>query len=317
MKTINSYKGFNKDMKCRDFQFEEGKEYTHDGKAKACESGFHACEYPLDVFGYYPPAESVFHAVEQSGEIATHSDDSKIASTKIKIGGRLSISDMAKASVEFTLSRVKKTKKKSATNTGDYSAATNTGYRSAATNTGDYSAATNTGYQSAATNTGYQSAATNTGDYSAATNTGNQSAATNTGNQSAATNTGYRSAATNTGYRSAATNTGNQSAATNTGNQSAATNTGDYSAATNTGYRSAATNTGNQSAATIEGSAKESIAAGFGYQNKAKASEGNWIVLAYRDEDCVIKHIKSAKAGVDIKPDVWYMLDDSGKFIEC
>ena len=152
---MKAYKGFDKDLKCRGFQYEIGKEYETD-TAKACESGFHACENPLDVFDYYPPADSRYCEVEQSGELDKGSDDSKIASTKIKIGAEIGLAGLIKAGVNFILEHVKSQER----NTGYYSAATNTGDRSAATNTGDYSAATNTGYYSAATNTGYQSAAT-------------------------------------------------------------------------------------------------------------------------------------------------------------
>ena len=331
---IHGFKGFDKDMKCRGFQFEEGKEYETD-RAKACESGFHACEYPLDVFCYYKPGMSVYHIVEQSGRIDRNDGDSKVASTKIKIGAEIDIVGMVKAGVKFILDKVDFTNtpatntgdrsaatntgnRSAATNTGDQSAATNTGDRSAATNTGDQSAATNTGYESAATNTGDHSAATNTGYESAATNTGYQSAATNTGDHSAATNTGYHSAATNTGNRSAATNTGDESAATNTGDQSAATNTGNRSAATNTGYQSAATNTGNRSAATVEG--KESIACGLGIKNKAMGKLGCWIVLSewkkLKDGWHIID-IQSAQIdGKKIKADTFYELVN-GKFTEC
>ena len=242
---IHSYKGFDKDLKCRDFAYEIGKDYKQDGNIKCCNNGFHACEFPLDIFNYYAPGgNSRYCTVTQSGVTDKKGGDSKVASSKIHIETEIGLDGIIKAGVKFILDKVNwKNQKESntgdysaATNTGNYSAATNTGDRSAATNTGDRSAATNTGNRSAATNMGYQSAATNTGDYSAATNTGNQSAATNTGNYSAATNTGYQSTAKNTGNQSAATNTGNYSAATNTGNYSAATKTGDRSAATKTGY---------------------------------------------------------------------------------
>lgn len=72
-------------MTCRGFQYEEGKEYETE-KAEACSVGFHACEHPLDCFGYYSPNESVYHIVEQSGDISKANDDTKVASTKIKIG---------------------------------------------------------------------------------------------------------------------------------------------------------------------------------------------------------------------------------------
>ena len=173
------YKGFNPDMTCRDFQYEEGKEYETD-KAKLCECGFHACEAPLGVFGYYPPINdngelNKFHEVELEEISDEKSDDTKVVAKKIKIGAELNFFGLAKAHVEWVKSRVEKDK--TATNTGYQSAATNTGYQSAATNTGDRSAATNTGNCSAATNTGDRSAATNTGDQSAATNTGEDSIA--------------------------------------------------------------------------------------------------------------------------------------------
>jgi hypothetical protein len=303
---MKCFKGFDKDLKCRDFHYEIGKEYTEE-KADICNCGFHACEFPMDVFGYYPPSDSRYCEVELEENGQKSSDDSKRVGKKISVKAEIGIAGIIKAGVEYIKEQVDWEDDK-ATNTGYQSAATNTGDRSAATNTGDRSAATNTGYQSAATNTGYRSAATNTGDYSAATNTGYRSAATNTGDQSAATNTGYQSAATNTG---------DYSAATNTGYRSAATNTGDQSAATNTGYQSAATNTGNKSAAIVEG--KESIALATGIKSKAKGKIGCFIVLTEWKEinnEYHIVDIKSAKVdGENIKEDTFYMLKD-GKFVE-
>ncbi|MBA3097265.1 hypothetical protein CBX40_000890 [Salmonella enterica] len=315
-KEIMTFKGFNKNLKCRDFQFEIGKTFHHDGKVEACGSGFHACECPFDVFSYYPPAESRYAETISFGVIDREEiGDTKIASASITIKAELTLPQFIQRGIEWIWSKIDKSLEQKI-NTGYRSAATNTGYQSAATNTGYQSAATNTGNWSAATNTGNQSAATNTGNRSAATNTGYQSAATNTGNWSAATNTGNQSAATNTGYRSAATNTGYQSAATNTGYQSAATNTGNWSAATNTGDQSAATNTGYQSAAEVSGS--QSVAASLGIEGKARASEGGAIVLCYRDEDGELIHIRASKVGENgIMPDTWYQLDEDGEFVEC
>ncbi|MEX4391001.1 hypothetical protein MZA34_02925 [Haemophilus influenzae] len=295
-KEIIAYKGFKQDWTCRGYQYEVGKTYEHKGNVKACESGFHACEYPLDVLSYYSPAVSKFAVVKMSGETSKDSDDTKIASAKITIETEINLPEMIKKAVEWIKGKV------------DWDAAkvSNTGYRSAATNTGDQSTATNTGDQSAATNTGYRSVATNTGD---------QSTATNTGDRSAATNTGDRSAATNTGYRSVATNTGDQSTATNTGDRSAATNTGYRSVATNTGDRSAATNTGDQSVAEVSG--KQSIAVALGWQSKAKASINGAIVCVYRNHDGELIHIKASKVGENnIKADTWYTLDEIGEFVE-
>ena len=183
---IHSYKGFDKDMKCRGFQYEVGKDYEQDGKIKCCSNGFYACEFPLDVFTYYAPGcNSKYCTVTQSGDIDKNGENSKVASSKIHIETEIGISGIIKAGVKFILDKVNWNDNKE-TNTGDYSAATNTG---------NYSAATNTGYQSAATNTGDYSAATNTGDYSAATNTGDCSAAKVSGKDSIAIVTGKDSKA--------------------------------------------------------------------------------------------------------------------------
>ena len=211
-KEIIAYKGFNQDWTCRGYQYEIGKTYEHKGDVKACESGFHACEYPLDVLSYYSPAVSKFAVVKMSGETSKDSDDTKIASAKITIETEINLPEMIKKAVEWIKGKVD----------WDTAKVSNTGYRSAATNIGNWSVATNTGNRSAATNIGNWSAATNTGDRSVATNTGNRSAATNTGDWSVATNTGDWSAATNTGYRSVAEVSGKQSIAVALGWQSKA-----------------------------------------------------------------------------------------------
>ena len=143
-KVIKSYKGFNKDMTCRGFQYEEGKEYEEE-TADACHSGFHACEYPLDCLGYYSPNESVYHEVEQNGEFDRGEDDSKVASTKIKIGARLDISGLVKAAIDFTMSRVKK----EAESDEDYGASSATGDYGASSATGNCGASSATGYKGA------------------------------------------------------------------------------------------------------------------------------------------------------------------------
>ena len=207
---MKMYKGFDKNMKCRGFQYEIGGTYETD-EAKICELGFHACENPLDVLQYYDPANSRFCLVDLDANGDT-SNDSKRVGRKIHIEAEIGINGLISAGVKFILDHIKSDSAREY-NTGDRSAATNTGYYSTATNTGNYSAATNTGNYSAATNTGDRSAATNTGNFSAATNTGYYSAATNTGNYSAATNTGDRSAATVEGKSSIAFVSGYESKA--------------------------------------------------------------------------------------------------------
>ena len=128
-----NYKGMNTDMTCRGFQYEVGREYETD-KAEACECGFHACEYPLDVFNYYPPAISRYFEVEQSGEMDRSGGDSKVASTKIKIGAEIGIAGLVKASVEYTRERA--TEEPGGHATGYQGAASATGKSSVAVSTG-------------------------------------------------------------------------------------------------------------------------------------------------------------------------------------
>ena len=179
-----NYKGMDQNMQCRGFQYEVGKEYEHTGPLKCCPSeeeakkgigGFHACEYPLDVFNYYPPAGSRFFEVEQSGKLSKSDDDSKVASTKIKIGAEISIAGLVKAAVEYTKERATEVP-------GGHA----------------------TGYQGAASSTGYRGAASATGDQGAAYATGDQGAASSTGNRGAASATGYQGAASATGKDSVA-----------------------------------------------------------------------------------------------------------------
>ena len=163
---IKSYKGFNKDMTCKNKQYEVGKDYEED-KAVACECGMHACEYPLDCFKYYPPSKSVYCEVEQSGDISRHDDDSKIASTKMRIGAQLNIAGIVNAAIKYTKEKVEKTCIESKAATAGYYGAATAGYYGAAT-AGDYGAAT-AGDSGAAT-AGNSGAATSRGKSSTGEN---------------------------------------------------------------------------------------------------------------------------------------------------
>ena len=159
---VKSYKGFNKDMTCRGFQYEEGKEYEEES-VEVCDHGFHACEYPLDCLNYYSPNESVYHEVEQSGEIQKHNDDTKVASTKIKIGAEISIAGLVKAAIEYTVKRVNKEAESdenhgASSATGDCGASSANGNCGASSATGDYGASSATGNCGASSATGYKGA---------------------------------------------------------------------------------------------------------------------------------------------------------------
>ena len=100
-KAIKSYKAFDKNMRCRDFQYEVGKEYEMDGEIKCCNRGFHACKNPLEVWDYYDMLNSRFAEVEQSGKIDEEGNSTKVCSSHIKIKAELKLADIIKVGVEW------------------------------------------------------------------------------------------------------------------------------------------------------------------------------------------------------------------------
>ncbi|EDV0051528.1 TPA: hypothetical protein NR141_004603, partial [Salmonella enterica] len=155
-KEIVTFKGFNKDLKCRGFQFAIGETFHHDGKVEACGSGFHACECPFDVFSYYPPAESRYAETISFGITdSEEGGDTKIASSSITIKDELTLPQFIQRGIEWIWSKIDKSLEQQIM-CGSWSAATNTGNRSAATNTGDWSAAEVSGSQSVAASLGIE-----------------------------------------------------------------------------------------------------------------------------------------------------------------
>ena len=273
---IKAYKGFNKDMTCRGFRYEEGKEYEEE-RAEACNCGFHACEHPLDCLGYYDPAHSVYHEVEQSGEISKRSDDTKVASTKIKIGARVSIAGLVQAAIEYTKERVKPEAEANenygaSSATGNYGASSATGYKGASSATGNYGASSATGNKGASSATGYKGASSATGDYGASSATGNYGASSATGNYGASSATGYKGASSATG------------------NYGASSATGNCGASSATGYKgkSAAEN-------------QNSVAVAWGPEAMAKGVKGSTLVLAEWKR---------------IDNDAWYWKEEAWEFVE-
>ena len=176
---ITAYKGFDANLQCRGFQFEVGSTYTHEGKVKACKSGFHAVDgHPLSVFNHYAPAGSRFCVVEIDGVQSRDGDGDKIAAEILTVTREIGLHDLAKEAVRWVMDRATLEGPVAVKNNG---LATASGYRGAATASGDQGAATASGYQGAATASGYQGAATASGDRGAATASGDQGAATASG----------------------------------------------------------------------------------------------------------------------------------------
>ena len=101
---IRAYKAFDQNMQCRGFQFEVGHTYEHDGPVKACESGFHACENPLDVWSYYP-LDSRYAVVEMGGDVSRHDSDSKIAAARITISAEIALTQIISDGIAYLMGR--------------------------------------------------------------------------------------------------------------------------------------------------------------------------------------------------------------------
>ena len=294
---MKAYKGFNKDMTCRGFQFKEGETY-HEDKAELCKSGFHACLDPIDCLMYYDPNESIYHEVELEDVDDKKENDSKICGKTIKIGAKIDIAGICKAHFEYVKTKIDKENEKSTTGDGSANSAT-----------GDGSANSATGYGSANSATGYRSANSATGDRSANSATGYGSANSATGDGSANSATGDRSANSATGDRSANSATGDGSANSATGYGSANSATGYGSANISTGR-----NAKNEAA-------NGSISIGWGKDNICKGDIGSYIVLIERGEWDGEKYPQIGEPklgkidGVTLKPDTWYKLKD-GEFVE-
>jgi hypothetical protein len=202
---IIAYKAMNKNMMCRDKQYEVGKTY-HEDNADCCNAGMHACENPLEVLHYYPLKDGPrFFEVECGGSVDKSGEDSKLACTELTVKGEVNFAGLVKATVNAVFNRVKG---KEPFSSGNSSTAGSSGYSSTAGSSGDYSTAGSSGYSSTAGSSGDYSTAGSSGYYSTAGSSGYYSTAGSSGNSSTAGSSGYSSTAGSSGYSSTAAATG-------------------------------------------------------------------------------------------------------------
>ena len=205
---MKAYKGFNRDMTCRGSQFEEGKTYEHQGDVKLCESGFHACEDPMDCLRYYDPCTSVYHEVEIDGVSDERKEDTKVVGKKIRIGERMSIKSIVKASIEFAFASCKNAEN------GDYT----TGYWSRQAASGDWSRQAATGDRSSQAASGNWSSQAASGNWSSQVASGAGSSQVASGDWSSQAATGYGSRQAASGAESSQETTGKNCVMMSAGN---------------------------------------------------------------------------------------------------
>lgn len=339
---MKAYKGFNKDMTCRGFQYEEGKEYQEDN-AKLCECGFHACKNPIDCLAYYAPRRSVYHEVELDDLSDEVSKDSKICGKRIKIGARLSFVELVKRAVEYVKQLHGESVSTSkcfgsvSTSEDDYSTNISEGKYSANTSAGEYSVNISKGlcsmntsargysvniadgaYSAANTSVGDRSVNTSSGAYSVNTSEGAYSVNMSEGDRSVNTSSGSFSVNTSEGYRSVNTSAGYHSVNISAGSFSVNTSAGGIAMNIATGYGSANVSIGGGSR---NKASAGSISVGWGRDNVCKGDIGSYMVLVERgvghgDNYPQIGEPVLVKVdGEKVKADTWYKLIH-GKLVE-
>jgi hypothetical protein len=275
---MKGYKGFDKDLKCRDMQYEIGETFTHTGPVSLCNSGLHFVEHPLDAWSYYKPLDgSRFALVKANGVSDETRDDTKRVAQSLTIKAEVKIPALLKAAVEFVFSKVKSSPTVSAT-------------------------------------TGNSAHSATTGNYAHSATTGNSAHSATTGNFAHSATTGNSAHSATTGNYAHSATTGDSAHSATTGNYAHSATTGNSAHSATTGNFAHSATTGNFAHSAVAG--KECIAASLGAAGQAKGIKGNWLVLA-EWVDGKIKSMGIAIVdGKKIKADTLYTLKD-GKFVEA
>ena len=298
---MKAYKGFNKGMTCRGFQFEEGKEY-HTESAKLCQSGFHACENPLDCFSYYTPGQSVYHEVELDEVSEQRGDDTKICGKTIKIGAKLDVAKICSLHFEYvkahTTHEVKADDEKSAS--AGFRGSASAG-ESGSASAGNYGSASAGNYGSASA--GFRGSAS-AGNYGSAS--AGESGSASAG-ESGSASAGIRGSASAGNYGSASAGNYGSASAGNRGSASA----GESGSASAGNYGRCVS--GRESSVGVSG-----VAVARGNNCRVKGGAGSVLVIVeQKKHNYEIAQFKTVFVdGKTIKADTWYKLEN-GEFVEA
>ena len=300
-KKIIAYKGFDKDFKCRDFQYEVGKTYEMDGNIKCCNRGFHACESPMEVFDHYDMLTSRFAEVEQSGEIDKEDNSTKICSSRIKIKAELKLADIINLGVEWLkeITALSKIKANNSSNdgdsaqigsSGDYAQIGSSGDYAKIGSSGDYAKIGSSGYYAKIGSSGYSAQIASSGNYAQIGSSGDYAQIGSSGDSAKIGSSGYSAKIGSSGYSAKIGSSGYSAQIASSGNY-----------------------------AKIDSSGQNSVVMCAGCDSKAKAAIGSWITLAeWKRIGDVWKPICVKTEQVDgsrIKADTYYKLIN-GKFEE-
>ena len=329
-KDMKAYKGFKRDMTCRKHQFEEGQTYEHQGDVKLCESGFHACEDPMDCMRYYNPCTSVYHEVEIDGVSDERKDDTSVVGQKIRIGARIGIAEMAKASVDLAFAACMGAENADAViehfsrqaTSGDDSRQVASGNMSHQAASGDENSQAASGSYSRQAASGDDSCQAASGDWSlqAASGRNSRQAASGDDSRQAASGDWSHQAASGSwssqvasGEWSRQAAIGDYSCQAASGGESRQAASGDDSSQAASGDESRQAAIGDYSSQVTTGKNCVMMSAGDG--GSACGKIGSWIVLA-EWTDGVPNVVARRIDGVEIKEDTWYQVK-SGKLVEA
>ena len=284
-KKIIAYKGFDKNLKCRDFQYEVGKEYEMDGDIKCCERGFHACESPLEVFDHYDMLNSRFAEVEQSGKIDKEENTTKVCSSRIKVNAELKIADIINLGVEWIKDVTSPAKLKKETDLND--------------NGNNYAQIGSSGYSAQIGSSGDSAQIGSSGDSAKIGSSGYYAKIGSSGDSAQIGSSGDSAKIGSSGYYAKIGSSGDSAQIGSSGDYAQIGSSGD--------------------SAKIESTGEHSIVMAAGYDSMAKAKIGSWITLAEwerNDNVWVPICVKTEKVdGERIKADTYYKLVD-GEFKE-
>ena len=336
---LKAFKGFDKRLRCRGFQYEVGKEYQ-EPEASLCRNGFHACENPLDTFRYYPPTDSRYCEVELDDNGQRNSDDSKVCGEKIKIVSEIGLDSVIKAGAQFIFEMCKGSAEDHASGwrgnaaasgeSGNAAASGESGNAAASGWRGNAAASGESGNAAASGVRGNAAASGESGNAAASGERGNAAASGVRGNAAASGWSGNAAASGRRGNAAASGVSGNAAASGESGNAAASGWSGNAAASGESGNAAASGESGNAAASGERGTAtvtgrdgrasaigEQCIAVAWGQNSLAKGTLGNWIVVSERGNSGDIVDAKLARVdGEIIKPDTWHTLRN-GKIMEA
>ena len=317
-KVIKSYKAFNKNMQCRGFQYEVGKEYEMDGEIKCCERGFHACKSPMEVWNHYDMLSSRFAEVEQSGKIEEEGNSTKVCSSRIKIKAELKLADIIKVGVEWLKDITSPTKVK-ATGTlndssgnsaqigssgnyaqigssGNYAQIGSSGYSAKIGSSGYYAQIGSSGNSAQIGSSGYYAQIGSSGYSAKIGSSGYYAQIGSSGNYAQIGSSGYYAQIGSSGYSAQIGSSGNSAQIGSSGNYAQIGSSGNSAKIGSSGNSAQIGSSGNYAqigssgnyakigssgdAAKIGSTGEDSVIMCAGKESKAKAKVGSWITLA-------------------------------------